>query len=281
MLFLIKKSFKIILGVIASIAIAALATVVGIKCKQYKQHKDDKKFTNDLMMNKYNLSKSNQHTYAEQLRKKFKERCGKNRKLPKSVLQTIYKGVLNEEKDCRLATDVNWLQTKISNVESKLNEMKFNNAENIAQKSALNYELGSLNLRLKVEEKPELQNLISNNNATQTFRDLGFSAREAKLAGSKDINIFFSYNAKEFREEYRNKQGVLPTELLEDIYYILYNIDKHHYSHSTCNERFARLCFDRGFTEEEIMQTGCDSTSVIYVKQFLERFTRQGCRLRL
>ena len=39
MLFLIKKSFKIILGVIASIAITALATVVGIKCKQYKHKK--------------------------------------------------------------------------------------------------------------------------------------------------------------------------------------------------------------------------------------------------
>ena len=260
MLFLIKKSFKVVLGVIASIAIAALATVGIVK---YNKYKHDKKLVADFTNG----------TGIEQLREKY----GKNGELPKAVLQTIYKAELHKriaENDDTKTERIAMLNDKIANVEHELNKMK----SNVEQRPVLEYELGSLRLALKIEKEPELQNLIDNNSATRIFHDLGFSAREAKLAGSKDVSIFLAYNAEKFREEYGNEQGVLPTGLLKDIFSTLYNIDMHYHPYKEFNERFARLCLDRGFTEEEIIQAGCDPTSVSFVVQFLERFTRRDCR---
>ena len=157
MLFLIKKSFKIILGVIASIAITALATVVGIKCKQ---HKDYKKFTNGFISENCHLSesnqleeqsdglnKSNQCTYTERLRNEFKEKFGENRELPKPVLQHIYNDILNKKTN-ENANNVNKLREKISTTKSFLNNSRLLDKKRESLKNVLE----SLERNLKLAE---------------------------------------------------------------------------------------------------------------------------------
>ena len=106
MLFLIKKSFKVVLGVIASIAIAALATFGIMKCK-------DKRIINNFVR-----THNSNLTPAEQ----FKEKYGKNGELPKSVLKTIYNHHRNKMKASK--DEKKYIKNEIAEKKRKLKKKK-------------------------------------------------------------------------------------------------------------------------------------------------------------